>query len=87
LQETWTTNTGAPELREPHGAARRLGLHLLGPRERVVDRIGVSGRERLLHEVLDREAVLAVHHRQRLEIARALEHGEELVVGDHQHVG
>ena len=64
---------------------RRLGLEDLRPRARVVDRVGLAGRERALDEHVDRPAVLAVHHRQRVEVARGLEHAEEQVVGDHQH--
>ena len=73
------------ELGEADGAVRRLGLEDLGARARVVDRVGLAGRERALDEHVDRPAVLAVHHRQRVEVARGLEHAEEQVVGDHQH--
>ena len=51
-----------------------------------MDRIGLPVCERRGDEVLDREAVLAVHHHQRLELPRALEHGQVLVVAHHQHV-
>ena len=75
----------ARELREADGARRRLGLEDLRARARVVDRVRLAGCERTLDEDVDRPAVLAVHHRQRAEVARGLEDAEEQVVGDHQH--
>ena len=75
----------ARELRQADRARRRLGLEDLRARARVVDRVRLAGRERALDEHVDRPAVLAVHHRQRAEVARGLEHAEEEVVGDHQH--
>ena len=57
-----------------------------GRRQRVVDRVGVAGRERLLDEMVDREAVLGVHHHEAAGLLAALEHGQEEIVGHHQHV-
>ena len=72
--------------READRPPRGLGLELLGARERVVDRIGLARRQRLLDEVVDGEAVLGVHHHEAARLLAALEHGEEEVVGHHQHV-
>src|SRR5436190_1056583 len=44
-----------------------------------------TGGQGAPHELVDDPAVLGVDHRQRAEVARALEHAEEQVVGDHQH--
>ena len=54
-----------------------------GPRVCVVDRVGLARGEGALDEHVDRVAVLAVDHRERVEIAGAAEHLEEEVVADH----
>jgi hypothetical protein len=71
-------------LGQPDRTPRRLGLELLGPRQRVVDRVGVALRQRLLDQVVDAVAVLGVHHDQAAGLLGAVERRQEEVVGDHQ---
>ena len=65
-------------------AVRRLALGLGRPGERVVLRLGLALRERLLHEHVDRVAVLGVHHHERARLGRDLHRLEERLVVDHQ---
>ena len=84
-QETWTTYSGEPgDARELHGAVRRLALGLRRPRQGVVLRLGVARGQRLLHQNVDRIAVLGVHHHERARLRRDLHGAEERLVVDHQ---
>ena len=87
----------AGDARELDRAVRRLALGLGRAGERVPVRLGLAVRERLLHEHVDRVAVLGVHHHERaghggdlhraeerlvVDLQRALVGHEELVGGD-----
>ena len=65
-------------------AVRRLPLGLGRTRERVEVRRGVARRQRLLHEDVDRVAVLGVHHHERTRLGRNLHRPEERLVVDHE---
>ena len=66
---------------------RPLGLGDLRAGERVVDGRGVPLREGLLHEDVDRDAVLGVHADERADLAGALHRAEDLPVVDEEHAG
>jgi hypothetical protein len=55
----------AGEVCELDRAVRRLALGLGRPGQRVVERLGVAGLERLADEDVDHVAVLGVHHHER----------------------
>ncbi len=62
----------------------RLALGLRRPRERVPMRLGVTLHQRLLHEHVDRIAVLRVHHHKGAGLGRHLHRLEERLVVHHQ---
>ncbi len=74
----------AGEVRELDRAVRRLALRLGRARERVVERLGVPGLERLADEDVDHVAVLGVHHHERAGLGRDLHRPEERLVVDHE---
>ena len=68
------------------GAVRRLTLELRRTGQRVVARRGVSRRDGLGHQDLDRVSVLGVHHDERTGLGGNLHHLEQRLVVDHERV-
>jgi hypothetical protein len=81
--DTCTTYSGEPATRASW-IARFVAFRLGRPRQRVVLRLGLAGRQRLLHEHVDRIAVLRVDHHQCVRLGRDLHRAEERLVVDHQ---
>ena len=65
--------------------ARRLGH--FRPRERVIDRRRVAGRDRPLDEHVDRRPRLGVHANERAQLARAQHRAKDRLVVEHEHAG
>ena len=74
----------AGDSRQLNRPVRRLAFGLRRPRERVPVRLGVPLGQRLLHEHVDRVAVLGVHHHERAGLRGDLHRLEERLVVDHQ---
>ena len=74
----------AGDVRQLDRAVRRLALRLGRPRQRVPVRLRVARGKRLLHQHVDRVAVLRVHHHERTGLRRDLHRLEERLVVDHQ---
>ena len=70
----------AGHLREHDRAVSRLGLGFPGAGEAVVLRIGLALSECLLHQDINRDAVLSMHHDGRTVIRRGLHGPQDLTV-------
>ena len=68
------------------GAMHGLGLGGGGTRERVIDRRGLSFRQRALHDHVDHAAVLGMHANQRAVFGGLRQSAENGRVVHHQHV-
>ena len=79
----------ASHLRQHDGAVGRLTFEQARTRVTVVFRVGLATRDVLLHEHVDRDAVLGVHHDRRAVFAGGLHRSQDLaVVGiEHTRVG
>ena len=71
----------ACHLRDLDASERRLGLHGLGPRDRVVIGRRLAPAQVVLDDLVDHDAVLAVHHDHRTEAAALLHGPEDLGIG------
>ncbi len=74
----------ARDPRELDRAVRGLALRLRRTGKGMEVRRGVAGRERLLHQHVDRVAVLGVHHHERARLGGDLHRPEERLVVDHE---
>ena len=73
----------AGDARKLDRPVRRLAFRLRRPRQRVEARAGVARGQSLLHQHVDRVAVLGMHH-QRARLGGDLHDAEERLVVDHQ---
>ena len=85
LHETWTTYSGAPATRASWIARFVASPSVSGGRVSAWKCGAVlPGGERLLHEDVDRVAVLGVHHHERAGLGGDLHRAEERLVVDHE---
>jgi hypothetical protein len=82
--DVYDVERSAGDARELDRPVRRLALRLRRARQRVPVRLGVPFGQRLLHEHVDRVAVLRVHHDERPGFRRDLHRLEERLVVDHE---
>ena len=68
-------------------AIRGLGLHLLGPRNRVVVGRRLAPPEMVLDDLINHDAVLAMHHDHRPNATSVLHGSENFAVGRIEHTG